>query len=314
MLGIFSKTRTVSRNGLIFQVPLSNLSRTRFLVHPDGTGTGWSNVEAVDIDQPHGLDYRYSQHIAKGVRKRINKEHKAFGDNTAGGEHKPGGCAILDIVDQTIDISIDDDTYKGRNILYDQTGSSLWCFTNTDGTASTPDGYRLMWGPKSICSGGDYTWTGAHEFDATVDFSNVIACASDVEIAGDISIDGTSVLQNTVITGDSTFTFDPIAGETGPTFNILGDWSARAKDTVYQARTDGMIHVTSTSIDQRPYYTVYTDAATPPTENRARARNTDGNSVISANVLVKKGDYWKVTDSGTFGNLTVLWIPFGDNT
>ena len=150
MLGIFSETRTVSRNGLTFQVPLSNFSSFRYLVHPDGTGTGWSNVEAVDVDQPHGLDYRYSQHIAKGVRKRINKEHKAFADSTAGGEHKPGGCAILDIVDQTIDISIDDDTYKGRNLLYDQTGSSLWCFTNVDGTASTPDGYRLMWGPKSV--------------------------------------------------------------------------------------------------------------------------------------------------------------------
>jgi len=41
-------------------------------VHPDGSGTEWTLVEVVDVDEPHGLDYRYSQHIAKGVRKRID--------------------------------------------------------------------------------------------------------------------------------------------------------------------------------------------------------------------------------------------------
>lgn len=132
-------------------------------VHSDGTGTSWEEA-APDVDQAHGLDWRELQDIKKGVRKRISQEHTTFADNTVGGLHKPGGCAILDIVDQTIDISIDDDTYKGRNIIYDQTGSSLWCFTNTDGTASTPDGYRMMWGPKSICAGGDYTWSGGHLF------------------------------------------------------------------------------------------------------------------------------------------------------
>lgn len=159
-------------------------------VTPDGSGTSWTEA-APDIDQPIGLIYRANQDLRKGVRKRAEQEHSAFADNTIGLTHKPGGCAILDIVDQTIDISIDDDTYKGRNIIYDQTGSSLWCFTNTDGTASTPNGYRLMWGPKSICSGGDYTWTGAHEFDASVDISGNVA------IDGDFSVDGTAVFDAT---------------------------------------------------------------------------------------------------------------------
>ena len=94
-------------------------------VTPDGTGTGWSAVEAVDVDQPVGLAYRHANHIAIGVRKRLAHEHTTFADATVGGIHKPGGCAILDIVDQTIDISIDDSTYHGRNLIYDQTGSSF---------------------------------------------------------------------------------------------------------------------------------------------------------------------------------------------
>jgi hypothetical protein len=195
MLGHFSKTRIVSRNGFQFQVPSSNFSSFRYLVHPDGTGTGWSNVEGVDVDQPHGKDYLYGQHIAKGVRKRINKEHKAFADNTVGGTHKPGGCAILDIVDQTVDISIDDDTYKGRNLIYDQTNNAFWCFTNTDGTASTPDGYLLKIHPDRAWDGGDVTWAGAHEFDASVDISGNTA------LDGDFSVDGTAVLTGLVTDG-----------------------------------------------------------------------------------------------------------------
>ena len=159
-------------------------------VHPDGSGTSWDDLEAVDVDQPHGLDYRYSQHLAKAVRKRLDKEHVAFADSTVGGEHIPGGCAILGIVDASTDISIDDSTFVGCNLLYDQTNLMFWCFTNVDGTVSAPDGYRLKLGPKSICRTDDFTWDGAHLFDASVDMSDV-AVTGDLTLAGKFETDGT---------------------------------------------------------------------------------------------------------------------------
>ena len=159
-------------------------------VHPDGSGTSWDDIEAIDVDQPHGLDYRSTQHLAKAVRKRLDKEHVAFADSTVGGEHIPGGCAILGIVDASTDISIDDSTFVGCNLLYDQTNLMFWCFTNVDGTVSTPDGYRLKLGPKSICRTDDFTWDGAHLFDASVDMSDV-AVTGDLTLAGKFETDGT---------------------------------------------------------------------------------------------------------------------------
>jgi len=38
--------------------------------------------ETLDVDQPLGLSYRQMNHIAIGVRKRMNKEHVAFADAT----------------------------------------------------------------------------------------------------------------------------------------------------------------------------------------------------------------------------------------
>lgn len=312
-------------------------------VHPDGSGTSWDDLEAVDVDQPHGLDYRYANHIAKAVRKRLDKEHKEFGDSTAGGEHKPGGCAILDIVDQSVDISIDDSTYKGRNLIYDQTNSVFWCFTNTDGTASTPDGYKLMIGPKSICLGADFTWDGAHLFDASVDMSDAaitgdltiagklvvdgsadfsdvfvagdlsiagtlkvtgdVSVPGDVKIATDLSVDGTTALQDTVITGDSTFTFDPIAGETGPTFKVLGDWSSRSNNTTYTARTDGFV------VARRETGATTVKGYTPSGTLVSVGTPGQNNFDIAITFPVKGGNTWDVS-----GAESVLWIPLGDNT
>ncbi len=152
-------------------------------VHPAGDGVSWDSD--VDVDQPHGLDYRYTNHVAKAVQKRSDKEHVGFADATVGGEHKPGGCAILGIVDSTADMtvgisdsSIDVTTgsFIGRGLIYDQTNSSLWCWTADGTTAGNP--YQLMWGPDSICEGADFTWTGAHQYESTVDFFDEIDCSA----------------------------------------------------------------------------------------------------------------------------------------
>jgi hypothetical protein len=70
-------------------------------VHPSGDGAAWDSIESLDVDQPHGLDYRTFNHISKAVRKRIMQEHEEFADATVGGVHKPGGSAVLGIEDGT---------------------------------------------------------------------------------------------------------------------------------------------------------------------------------------------------------------------
>lgn len=99
---------------------------------------------------------------------------------------------------------------------------------------------------------------------------------------------------------------------------IFGAWTNQdtesqtlAVNHSYLAQSDGFVVITSTATDQRPYYTVYTDSSNPPTTNRTRVRNPDGSTVNSVRVPVKKGDYWKITDHGTFGNVTIFWLPFG---
>lgn len=130
--------------------------------------------------------------------------------------------------------------------------------------------------------------------------------------ASDIAVipDGSQMATDAAPTDDKgiankKYVDDEIAAES----KSLGFWAGKSVDTVYQADSDGFVLVTSSSTDQRPYYTVYSDGNSPPTTNRFRMRNTDGNSVHSACVPVKKSDYWKVANSGTLGNLTIYWIP-----
>jgi microcystin-dependent protein len=61
----------------------------------DGTGTGWEETSP-DIDQPHGILYKEIQDLRKGTRIRTEKEHVAPAADSAGGEHVPGGCQVLE--------------------------------------------------------------------------------------------------------------------------------------------------------------------------------------------------------------------------
>ena len=168
--------------------------------HPDGSGTGWGLVETADIDQPHGLDYRWAQHIAKGVRKRMNAEHAAFADATVGGIHTPGGCAVLGIEDGTATI-LADGTLVGHGLVWDNT-ARIWCSTATDGATTTGNFTLVLLHPDKQWGGADVTWTGAHEFDATTDFTggvyvdgtaevlNVLNCLSALHVDGTVNFDG----------------------------------------------------------------------------------------------------------------------------
>ena len=263
----------------------------------------------------------------------MNAEHAAFADATVGGIHKPGGCAVLGIEDGTATV-IADGTVVGHGIIWDNT-EALWCCTAAAGASTTGDWTILQMNPNTQWKGGDVTWAGEHQFDgsgyftqpiefstvdltgplyvdSSADFSDVysagdvsilgnLSCNSDCDIAGDFSVDGTLVMQDAVLTGDSTFTFDPIAGETGPTFKILGDWSARSNNTTYTSRTDGMV-ITQDGVGAT------TTLATPSGTTRAQVTRQAG-GYASGTMLVKKGNTWDVSGAGA-----VFWLPFGDNT
>lgn len=167
-------------------------------VHSDGLGVTWGDIENLDVDQPHGLDYRQLNHIAKAVRKRLNKEHVDFGDSTAGGEHVPGGCAVLDIVDASDDVTDgwNDGTYTGGGLVYSLCGALYVCSTLDTTYDGATDVTLVKLHPDTQWGGQDVTWTSGHEFDASVDITGNLA------VDGDISCDGTGHFGTLVSVGD----------------------------------------------------------------------------------------------------------------
>jgi cytoskeletal protein CcmA (bactofilin family) len=153
----------------------------------------------------------------KGVRKRSNKEHEAYGDATVGGEHIPGKANVVDILDSTSDLSnyFDDGSYGGGGLVWCMsTGTahgSLWVCSTTDGTYTVASGdpTLLKMHPDVQWGGGDVTWSADHAFagsicvaggfyaDATVDISGATSITGDVTMSGTLKI-GTDL----TITGD----------------------------------------------------------------------------------------------------------------
>ena len=299
------KTRIVVRNGISFQVPINPFSTNRYSVHSAGDGAGWTITETLDVDQPLGLSYRQMNHIAIGVRKRMNKEHVAFADATVGGEHIPGGAAILDIQEATADMTkgMSDGTYTGGGLVWCySTGSKygvLWVCATGDGTyGAVGDPTILKLHPDKQWGGGDITWSGAHEFDASVDFTGPVA------INKDLTVDGTAVFTGVFL--DGTTTFNAVAGESGPTMKIFGDWSSRNTATAYLARTDGLVHaisIVNTSME------LDSDENNPPTTMRGYQSAIGALKQTSITCAVKGGHYWEVS-----GADVVYFLPFGDNT
>lgn len=164
--------------------------------HPDGTGTGWT--EDIDVDQPHGLDYRSLNHLAIAVRKRIGKEHTTFADATVGGEHTPGYCQVLRQVDGTADVSTaqDNTIFQVNGLVHCSACHALWCITGT-----TSDPTVLLLHPDKQYKGGDVTWTGGHEFDASVDMTGGLHVDGSTELEGftcmtNAQVDGTLDVEN----------------------------------------------------------------------------------------------------------------------
>jgi hypothetical protein len=174
-------------------------------VHASGDGVAWDSLETLDVDKPHGLDYRQLDHLAIAVRKRINKEHVDFADATVGGDHIPFGGQFLKVIDDTADISVMvDNTTAFTSLAYCISYANLWCITaNPSGGA--PDITIVKLGPQSFCLGADYTWTGEHQWDASVQFTER-AEFSAVDLTGRLYVDSSADFSDVGVVGDITVT------------------------------------------------------------------------------------------------------------
>jgi hypothetical protein len=201
-------------------------------VHATGTGTGWDEASP-DIDQPHGLDYREEQDIRKGVRKRIAKEHLTFADATVGGEHIPGGCNVLHTQDASA-TPADISDKSGDATGYHEGG--LVCLTGRDGTSpalwyfdDNTEPIPIMMTPGSCCLGADWTWDGAHLFDASCDFSDV-AVTGDLTLEGKFIVDSSADFSDVYVDGDIT-----IKGtlKVATDFSLTGDMAVDGTSNFY---------------------------------------------------------------------------------
>lgn len=198
-------------------------------VHPDGSGTSWTEA-APDVNQPHGLDYRSLQDLRKGIRKRAEQEHSDFGDLTIGMIHTPGGCAVLGIEDGTATV-VADGTLKGHGIVWDGT-EALWCSTAAAGASTTGDFTIVQMNPNTQWKGGDVTWAGQHQFDASGYFTQPVEF-SKVDLTGNLYVDSSTDVSDLYSAGD---------------VSILGNLSCNSKaDFLSDVSVGGVIKVDGTA-------------------------------------------------------------------
>lgn len=173
-------------------------------VHNDGLGSDW-DAASPDVDQNQGLDYREFNGLKAAVRKRLAKGHVDFADDTAGGEHVPGGCGVfgIEITSSPTDNLTADNNYRGHGLVwtYDN-GQNGILYCNTAPAESTDyinDWTVVLMHPDKQWGGGDVSWTGAHEFQARVDITGVLGtndvsisgnlhCASDMDVTGALTV------------------------------------------------------------------------------------------------------------------------------
>ncbi len=294
-------------HGIHFQIPVSNFSRFRFTVHPDGSGTSWDE-DSPDVGQPHGLDYRSLQDLRKGIRKRLEHEHADLGDNTVGGIHNPGGCAVLGIEDGTATI-VADGTLHGHGIVWDNT-ARLWCSTAAAGASTTGDFTLVQIHPDKQWGGQDITWTGGHEFDASIDITGNVA------LDGDFSVDG-MVYCNAGLVADGTVQFTGQINIFGTDNTEDSDNASLANDVTYQVSSDGFLVVDVSHAGNSVNYRVFVDTTKGMTTTSSKYEvnlSQAGVPVIAGQtVILPKNSYWCI--SITAGSLyRCIWYPLGDGS
>lgn len=92
----------------------------------------------------------------------------------------------------------------------------------------------------------------------------------------------------------------------------FGSWTLMAKETVYQAQTDGLVIARNSDSGSGGVLVGYTDSNNPPTTRRIHADSSAGYLNSSIILPVRKGDYWKIHMIGGNGVATVYWLPMGN--
>jgi len=274
----------------------------------------------------------------------MNAEHVAFADATVGGIHKPGGCAVLGIEDGTATV-IADGTVVGHGIIWDNT-EALWCCTAAAGASTTGDWTILQMNPNTQWKGGDVTWAGNHQFDASVDFSDVdITGSLLVDSSFDAShafFDGTVIASNLEVTGSGVFdgTTDfydeidvsdvylrgDITGSALGIVSMLGSYTTQDADTIdmtsahaYLAKQDGFVAATFQGGNQGlgAACQIYVDTDTDPPTGGALISNWQDTDYHNTNtyasvgpVPIAKGQYFEVVIANITLN-AIYWIPVG---
>ncbi len=263
-------------------------------VHSLGTGAGW--LEDLGVDQPTGLDYREFNDFRIGLRKRSAYEHQACADSTVGFIHRPGGVAVLgveltsggksDVTDALTGANLDG-TYHGHGIVWSFHDASnrgiLFCSTKAAGATASGDWTIMKLHPDLQWGGGDITWAGAHQFDASVDvfgesdfsdiqvegtadftagvnmdatlnvagdaaFAGDLSCAGDVSIVGGLTVQSASEFSTTDITTSLT-----VDGDLTVVNTLQCTSAAKLFVAAYALDTDGA-DITATDV-----YKVFSD-------------------------------------------------------
>jgi hypothetical protein len=99
----------------------------------------------------------------------------------------------MDITDDCTAGVAADGTYIGKGLVWSLSDTSnygvLFCATG-DGTAPSLDWTVMRIHPDLQWGGGDITWQGGQEFDASADISGNVAMDGDLTIDGNVAIDG----------------------------------------------------------------------------------------------------------------------------
>jgi hypothetical protein len=93
---------------------------------------------------------------------------------------------------------------------------------------------------------------------------------------------------------------------------LLGASSNKEVNTVYQAATDGFVLAYGIAYGSGDDNRIdgFSDANNPPTTKIAEVNSNSGNwDIGTLPMIVKKGDYWKVSTVST--GITIRWIPLG---
>ena len=193
--------------------------------------------------------------------------------------------------------------------------------------------YSMAFGRGTIAS-GEYSTAFGRQATASGDYSTAIG--REIEASGNYSVVIALNDQNgNNVTQDNTMAI--MGGKVGigtkaPDANIdihgtvkmFGEWdnTSYSTETVYQAATDGIVHATITASDDKLIISIggMTGSSNPP-PSPSKLYTLDWcdgvgthNNTVSITLVVKKGDYWMITD-GLSGTITddsaINWIPLG---